>query len=442
MAVAGIASPLVRAQAPEAEHPIAASTIGELETIDRVWAGHKVGFALVTSRTRIYAAYYDANRQLTVAQRPKSGGAWTYNKVDCWTGWDSHNFIAMAVDADEQVHVVANLHVDPLNYFRTTRAGDVRSLRKVERMVDPAVEDRMTYPIFLHDGAGRLVFKYRDGGSGDGDEIYNVYDVKTQRWTHLLQTPLTDGEGQRNAYFVGPVLGPDKAFHIAWVWRETPDASTNHDLSYASSEDLVHWRRSDGTPLDLPITLGKAEIVDPVPVDGGMINNNTVVGFDAEGRPMITYHKFDQAGDTQIYVARREKGGWTIAQVSDWKGFRWDFRGGGSLDSLIFVDGARPEGPGRLVVPVIREGRAIDFVLDAGSLKRLETRAVVSLTDQLKSRIAVPAGMALNVVEDIGAPSRAGQPGYALAWPTNPPNRDRPASDIPPPTVLRLVELR
>jgi hypothetical protein len=438
-----VATGSVRAQAPEAERPVAASTIGDLEAIDRVWSGHRVGFALVTSPTRIYVAYYDANRQLTLAQRPRSGGAWIYHKVDCWTGWDSHNYIAMAVDADEQVHVVANLHVDPLNYFSTRKAGDIRTLERVARMVDPAVEGRMTYPIFLRDGEGRLLFKYRDGGSGDGNEIYNVYDLKARTWSHLLRTPLTDGQGQRNAYFVGPVLGPDKAFHIAWVWRETPDASTNHDLSYARSKDLVHWRRSDGTPLALPITLGKAEVVDPVPVDGGMINNNTVLGFDAEGRPMITYHKFDKAGNTQIYVARREKDGWNVAQVSNWKDFRWDFRGGGSLNSLILVGGARPEGPGRLGVPVVREGRAIDFVLDSGSLKPLEARAVVSLADQLKPRIAVPEGMTLNVVEDAStAPVRVGELRYALAWAASPPNRDRPTADIPPPTVLRLVELR
>lgn len=436
-----LASGLANAQAPEARRPVAAAALGDIEAIDRVWSGHQVGFALTTSRTRIYVAYYDAARQLTIAQRPKAGGAWIYHKVDCWTGWDSHNAIAMATDADEQVHVVANLHVDPLNYFRTRQAGDVRTLERVQKMVDPAVEDRMTYPIFLRDGAGRLVFKYRDGGSGDGNEIYNVYDAGARRWSPLLRTPLTDGQGRRNAYFVGPVLGPDKAFHIAWVWRETPDASTNHDLSYARSEDLIHWRRSDGRPLDLPITLDKAEIVDPVPVDGGMINNNTVVGFDAEGRPMITFHKFDKAGNTQIHLARRDKSGWKIVQVSDWTGFRWDFRGGGSLNSLVLVGGARPEGPGRLVVPVVREGRAIDFVLDAESLKRLEERPVVSLADQLRPRMAPPEGMSLNVAED-AAPAYAGEPRYALAWATNPPNRDQPTFDIPPPTVLRLVELR
>ena len=115
----------------------------------------------------------------------------------------------------------------------------------------------MTYPVFLKDSAGRLMLKYRDGGSGNGNEIYNVYDTATSTWRHLLATALVDGEGKRNAYFVGPTLGPDGFFHLAWVWRDTPDAETNHDLSYARSRDLVRWERSDGSPLKLPITLAR-----------------------------------------------------------------------------------------------------------------------------------------------------------------------------------------
>ena len=111
------------------------------------------------------------------------------------------------------------------------------------------------------------------------------------------------------------------------MWRDTPDAETNHDLSYARSRDLVRWERSDGSALQLPITLARSEVVDPVPVRAGMINNNTVVGFDGTGRAMITFHKFDARGNTQIFVARRETPRWRLRQISDWQNFRWDFRG-------------------------------------------------------------------------------------------------------------------
>ncbi len=411
----------------------AATATPELSAIDRVWSGHSARFALAVTAARITVAYYDANRQLTVASRPRGQAAWVYHKLDSWLGWDSHNYIAMAVDADGQVHVSANMHGDPLVYYRTAVAGDVRTLVRQPVMVEARVEGKMTYPIFLRDGAGRLVYKYRDGSSGNGNEIYNVYDPATRTWRHLLQVPLTDGEGQRNAYFMGPVLGPDKYFHIAWVWRETPMAETNHDLSYARSRDLVHWETAAGKPLTLPITLKTAEIVDPVPVEGGMINNNTVIGFDPAGRAMITFHKFDAKGNTQIYVARAEPKGWRIAQVSDWQGFRWDFRGGGSLESRLFVKGAEPMGQNRIRVSVIRDGKPIDFLLDAATLKRVSETSGSLLAERLAGSIAVPAGMQINTVED------AGGSGIALAWATLPPHRDLPGEDIPDPTVLRLV---
>jgi hypothetical protein len=408
----------------------------ELSAIDRVWSGHAVRFALAVTPERILVAYYDANRQLTVASRPRSVAHWTYHKLDSWTGWDSHNYLAMAHDPAGHLHVIGNLHNDPLNYFRTRTPGDPRTLARVPLMVDERFERRMTYPVFFEDGSGQLILKYRDGGSGNGNEIYNVYDAATARWRHLLTSPLADGEGRRNAYFVGPVRGPDNYFHLAWVWRETPDAETNHDLSYARSRDLVRWEKSDGTPLELPIRLKTAEIVDAVPVDAGMINNNTVIGFDARGRAMITYHKFDARGFTQIFVARREARGWSIKQISDWKDFRWNFRGRGSLHSRLFVSGAVPEAGNRLRVAIIRDGKPIDFILDEPTLQRIDERPGTALADALGAQIEIPAGMQLNTVED---PRGSG---VAIAWPTRPPQRDLPSTDIPAPTVLQLVTPR
>jgi hypothetical protein len=426
------------AQAPETDHPVRALPIKSIEAIDQVWSGHKVGFALAAGAKRIYVGYYDANRQLTIAQRDRAGTAWTYVKLNTWLGWDSHNYVAMGIDPAGQLHVMANMHSEPLIYFRTTETDDARDLRRRPNMIAPDDEARVTYPVFLHDAGGRLIVKYRSGRSGSGDEIYNVFDPSTDSWRRLLDAPLVSGEGKRNAYFVGPVLGPDKMFHIVWVWRDSPDASTNHDLSYARSRDLVHWERSDGAPLVLPITLGRAEIVDPAPVRSGMINNNTVLGFDAAGRPIVTYHKFDAVGDTQIFLARREVKGWHSVQVSRWKGFRWDFSGVGSLAGLVQVGGARPLGAGRLVVPVIREGRSLELVVDEASLAFLEERPVAGLADQLAAKYPSVADMRFNVLPlSIGSAEH-----YALVWATRPPNRDRPTEDIPAATTLRLVELQ
>jgi hypothetical protein len=424
--------------------PTMSADVTGTEAIDRVWSGHSVRFALLLTKTRIVIGYYDANRQLTIAARPKTGGAWIYQKLDTWNDWDSHNYIALGEDNSGRLHVAANMHSSPLTAFRSDPGGDVLTLKRVNVLVDKAVESSMTYPIFLHDQSGRLILKYRDGSSGNGNEIYDVFDDAAGTWSHLLASPLVDGETLRNAYFMGPVLGPDKWFHIAWVWRETPMAETNHDLTYAKSPDLIHWFDSDGKPLALPIKLSKAEIVDPVPVKGGMINNNTIIGFDDKGRAMITYHKYDKAGNTQIWVARYEgkKGGeakgWHLAQVSQWKNYRWDFSGGGSLNSEIFVSGVSPVGNGLLKVPVIRLGQSIDFIIKSDDLSLVEEKPVQSLSDQLKQTIKIPEGMQLNVVNAAADNGTV----YALAWPARPPHRDLPSADIPDPATLLFLTLK
>ncbi len=418
--------------------PTVAATVTGRDAIDRVWSGHSVRFALLVTPKSIVIGYYDANRQLTVAQRPRGADSWTYTKLDTWNDWDSHNYIALADDSAGRLHVAANMHASPMTFFSTDASGDIRTLTRVPVLVDAKVEHSSTYPVFFHTPDGRLIFKYRDGSSGDGNEIYDVQDAASGQWSHLTATPLADGEHHRNAYFMGPVLGPDHWFHIAWVWRESPMAETNHDLSYAKSPDLVHWFKADGTPLTLPIKLSTGEIVDPVPVKGGMINNNTQLGFDDQGRPTITYHKYDAAGNTQIYLARFEGKGWHIAQVSDWTHYRWDFGGGGSLNSEIFVSGAVPDGPGRLKVPVIRLGQSIDFIVKSSDLSLIEARPVISLADRLKPDFKVPDGMQLNVVTAPGD----GDDLYALVWAARPPHRDVPSPDIPDPTTLSFVTLK
>jgi hypothetical protein len=300
--------------------------------VDDTWAGHYVEQALLTDGEDQYVGYFDADRELTVAHRTIDSDRWTYERVGSQTGWDSHNYITLATDRDGHLHVSGDMHNDPLNYWRTTEAGDVTSLQRVETMVDAELESRVTYPIFLELEDGTLVYRYREGGSGDGIDIYNQYDEETGTWSALLETPLLDGEGERNAYAAKPQLGPDGNYHLVWVWRDTWIASTTHTVSYARSADLVNWETSTGEPLELPITFDTGDTVDPVGPEGGVINNNVQVGFDADGAPVVGYHKYDEDGNTQVYAARPDgsDSGWDNVQLSDWTG-AWDFSEPGTL---------------------------------------------------------------------------------------------------------------
>lgn len=233
-----------------------ASTRAEEEIpVEPVWSGHPVGFCLLTHPPHQWVAYYGAKRRMSVAQRELNSRKWTITKLPSSLGWDSHNSVTMALDREGFLHLSGNMHVAPLVYFRSETPMDAASLKRVTSMVGDR-EGRVTYPVVLSDHEGRLIFRYRDGSSGSGDDLYNVYDEKSGEWRRLLDQPLTSGLGRMNAYCSVPEPGPDDRFHVVWVWRDTPDCATNHDISYARSEDLVHWTDSAGQPLALPITLG------------------------------------------------------------------------------------------------------------------------------------------------------------------------------------------
>ncbi|MCD6304492.1 MAG: BNR repeat-containing protein, partial [Planctomycetes bacterium] len=274
--------------------------------VSPVWPGQPVGFCLLTVGRRQFAAFYDDQRRMTVAARTIDSRSWRFVRLPERLGWDSHNYVTMTADKEGYLHLAGNMHCTALKYYRTRRPWDIATFQRVEKMVGPR-ERRCTYPRFFRGPGGRLIFTYRDGSSGNGDQVYNVYQPKTRTWRRLLDTPLTAGRGKMNAYLRGPVAGPDGWWHVCWVWRDTPDCKTNHDLSYARSRDLVHWRTAAGEPVELPMTIKTPGlIVDPVPPGGGIINGNTAIGFDAAGRVIVSYHKFDEAGKTQLYNARLE----------------------------------------------------------------------------------------------------------------------------------------
>jgi hypothetical protein len=197
-------------------------------------------------------------------------------------------------------------------------------------------EVKVTYPKFFLDGAGELMFTYRDGGSGKGDQIFNRYVPKAKLWTRAMFRPLTDGEGARNAYFDDFQRGADGYLHLCWVWRETSDAATTNTLSHVRTKDFKTWENAKGEKVTLPIRRGAPVEVDPVPQGGGILNTNTKLGFAPNGAPVIAYHKHDANGNTQVHVAGWNGSVWVITPMTEYD-YRWEFGGGGTLVGEIGV---------------------------------------------------------------------------------------------------------
>lgn len=360
-----------------AQPDAAVSSIKILETIevDSVVADFPVGFAALSSGDWQFIAYYNKHRDLTVAARKTTASKWNYKILPTKVGWDSHNRIAMAMDRENCLHLSGNMHNDTLLYFKTERAFDIATFKKVFPLVAAQDESRCTYPKFIKNAAGALIYSYRKGGSGNGVTISNIYDESSKSFQRLTDQPLFDGLNEMSAYASGPVLGPDQFFHMLWLWRDTPGCETNHDLSYARSRDLISWEMLDGQKVALPLSpLLDQLTVDPVPPRGGAINGGAKLFFDANNKPMIAYMKYDSLGKSQLFLAASRNGIWLIKQVSKWD-YRWTFSGPGSITFEIRLQNCYVNPAGEIVIAYqhIKRGQG-ELIVDPASLSLLKDR--------------------------------------------------------------------
>lgn len=418
--------------------------IQERIVIDKIWSAVPVGFDIMTVGDRQYIAYYNSDRRMVVGQRNLDDDKFDLHVLPSLSdkpptrgtsstiqGWDSHNYIIMASDNDGYLHLSGNLHASPLTYFKSEKPRDISTLKQVQPMVGPN-EKRTTYPKFMNGPDGELIFHYRDGGSGNGNEIYNVYDEKAKMWKRFFDVPFVSGQGKMNAYQVGPTLGPDGWYHLLWVWRDTPDVATNHDLSYARSKDLRNWEGANGEKLTLPITIDqKAAIVDPVPPGEGLHNSHRHLSFDRQGRPVITYFKHTPSGDTQAFAARFDDGKWNISQISDWEG-RHLFKGGGSgpatFGTSISTAPAQLHGDDQLAMRFShwKAGSGL-LVFDEATLERVDVapNKANPIPESLRKAQSDFPGMRPKWRESRGVAKDAGH-FYIMRWETLGSNRDRP----------------
>ncbi|MHC4087856.1 MAG: BNR repeat-containing protein [Planctomycetota bacterium] len=431
--------------------------VEETVVIDDVWPGHPVGFFMMNHGSRQYVAYYNAKRHMIVGMRNLDESEFTLYELpsrlnraprfktpesSTILGWDSHNGIVMALDNKGYVHLSGNMHCNKLTYFRSEKPYDIRTLVQVDQMVGDA-ENRMTYPIFKTLPNGRIIFHYRDGASGNGREIYNIYDTETRKWSRFLDKPLVDGQGRMNAYLLDPVKSTDGWYHFTWVWRDTGNASTNHDLSYMKTQDMVHWYNAFGDQLKLPLTIdNKSVIIDPIPAKGGIINGSGQVGFDSSGRTVITYHKFDENGFTQAYSARLENNKWVIRKISNWN-YRWFFEGHGSLENEVRLGGIKVREDGYLEMTYYNKKHGSGCWLLNDQFRIVGKVLKSKLPDTISRVKSTFPGMELRIIHDKGG-SNDKKSSYILRWETLGANRDKRKprqGKLPEPGKLELFKI-
>ena len=303
--------------------------------------------SLVSGKNLQFIAFYDSAGYFTLGRRELKSKEWKLKK----TGYrghvsDAHNGISIMLDGKGYLHASFDHHGNQLNYA-VSKVPYSLNLGGLKAMTGEDEKD-VTYPQFYRMPNGNLIFMYRSGASGNGNLVLNSYDVQKGKW-NKLQRNLIDGERKRNAYWQACV-DHKGTIHLSWVWRETGDVSTNHDMCYAKSEDGgITWEKSDGEKYKLPITAGTAEYICRIPQKSGLINQ-TSMNTDGAGRPYIaTYWKDKGSEVPQYHVLYYDDNKWNIKNC----GFRktpFTLSGGGTKSipisrPQIFVrgEGSRAE---------------------------------------------------------------------------------------------------
>ena len=267
--------------------------------------------ALTSFKGIQYTAYYNPEGKMVLAKRKLNAKKWDV-LITPYSGnvKDAHNDISIAIDIEGYLHVSWDHHDTRLRYARSKAAFSLELGE--EQSMTGKDEAKVTYPEFHNLPNGKLLFCYRSGASGRGNMIIKSYDVKTQQWTSL-QNNLIDGENQRSAYW--QICVGKKGIYISWVWRESWDVSTNHDICYAFSADGGKtWEKSTGEKYNLPITKATAEHAWDVPQNSSLINQ-TAMTVDDLGNPYITSY-WNNDGIPQYKVVYLLDGKWNLLNTN------------------------------------------------------------------------------------------------------------------------------
>jgi hypothetical protein len=283
------------------------------------WAGNTINTAifrknsLVSHQDMQYVSYYNPAGYLTLGKRKLNDCNWEI-KQSQYQGnvRDAHNVISIMVDGEGYLHVAWDHHNGRLRYTKSAAPG---SLELLEEM--PMVgtnEKQVTYPEFYKMPNGDVLFLYRDGASGSGNLIMNRYDIKTEQWVRIHHN-LISGEGKRNAYWQA-FVDHKGTIHLSWVWRESPDVASNHDMAYACSKDGgVSWQNSRGEIYTLPITAKNAEYAAIVPQKSELINQ-TAMAADEKGNPFIvSYWRTADSAIPQYKLIYLIKSEWKVKSL-------------------------------------------------------------------------------------------------------------------------------
>jgi hypothetical protein len=272
-----------------------------------------------------YAAFWNTARHVVLARRELPSGAWSALEFADYTNseGDAHNTISIGIcPGDGTLHLAFDHHGSTLHYRKSslglleasssTPWATASFSAVTDRLVGGNALTQVTYPRFVTEPDGKkLLFDARIGSSGSGNELLWEYDSVSHAWASIGEF-INGTDASINAYPHGlSYTRGGTRLHASWCWRETSNASTNHDLLYVYSDDHGRtWKNNAGanvaTSGSAPLTRDSAGIkVWTIAQNRGLINQEHMA-VDATGRVhvLLSHLPDAQASDSNFDSAR------------------------------------------------------------------------------------------------------------------------------------------
>jgi len=277
-----------------------------------------------------YTAFWNTNKHVVVARRALPSGAWAKFEFTDYTlaAEDAHNTISIGIaPGDGTLHLAFDHHGNNLHYRKSnsdiltspaTANWDAASFSGVTgSLVGSTPVTLVTYPRFvIEPGGKKMLFSARIGESGSGDEYLWEYDTSSHTWVSIGKylDGTSNASATVNAYLHGlSYTRGGTRLHASWCWRETPDATTNHDLLYVYSDDHGRtWNDTTGAKVATSgatfVTTSTASAkVWAINQNRGLINQEHMA-VDSVGRVHVLLgHMPDALADDANFVSARTK---------------------------------------------------------------------------------------------------------------------------------------
>lgn len=268
-----------------------------------------------------YTCFWNTNRHVILARRQLPSGSWNKIEISTYANTvnDAHNTISLGIcPNDGTLHIAFDHHGSDLHYIKsvdglvtnpTSVAWATSSFNAWTSNLGNTKVTLVTYPRFITEPNGKMLFEYRYGTSGSGDQMLWEYDNGT--WTSIGKY-ISGIQDSINAYPHGLEYQGTR-LHMTWCWRETPDASTNHDLFYAYSDDNGRtWKNNTGATVATTgssfITKSSSGIkVWTINQNRGLINQEHMTVDNAGRVHVLLSHMPDSQADDSDFTRARTK---------------------------------------------------------------------------------------------------------------------------------------